>query len=71
MDRFNARGRAKNFSKEQFVLALSYAHAHKVKVYLTLNTLIKNNELYELFISLHSLRRPIPMLVIVQDWGVY
>jgi len=42
---FNARRNAKNFSRDEFVAALSYCHLHGVKVYLTLNTLINDREL--------------------------
>ena len=41
---FNARNSATNFSIEDLESAIDYAHLRNVKVYLTLNTLIKNNE---------------------------
>jgi len=71
LDRFNARGRAKNFSKEQFLQALVYAHSNNVKVYLTLNTLVKNNELDELVDLLAFIEQTDVDAVIIQDWGVY
>ena len=42
---FNARYSAKNFSIEDLEEAINYAHLRNVKVFLTLNTLIKNQEL--------------------------
>lgn len=42
---FNARYSAKNFSLEEFEQAINYAKIRNVKVYLTLNTLIKDDEL--------------------------
>lgn len=42
---FNARYSAKNFSLEELENAIDYAHLRNVKVFLTLNTLIKNDEL--------------------------
>ena len=42
---FNARYSAKNFNLEELEQAINYAHLRNVKVFLTLNTLIKNNEL--------------------------
>ena len=42
---FNARYSAKNFTLEELESAIDYAHLRNVKVFLTLNTLIKNDEL--------------------------
>lgn len=42
---FNARYSAKNFSLEELENAIDYAHLRNVKVFLTLNTLVKNDEL--------------------------
>ena len=42
---FNARYNAKNFSIDELEEAINYAHLRNVKVFLTLNTLIKNEEL--------------------------
>ncbi len=41
---FNARRLAKNFSLEELKDAVFFAHLHGVKVYLTLNTLVRNEE---------------------------
>ena len=42
---FNARRSARNFSDEEFRVAVSYCHLRGVKVYLTLNTLVTDREL--------------------------
>ncbi len=42
---FNARRLAGNFSKDELIKAIQYAHLHNVEVYITLNTLIKNQEI--------------------------
>ncbi len=42
---FNARRLAGNFTQEELQKAVQYAHLHGVKVYLTLNTLVKNQEI--------------------------
>ena len=42
---FNARYSAKNFSIEELNEAIDYAHLRNVKVFLALNTLVKNNEM--------------------------
>jgi len=39
---FNARGRASNFTRPMLQLAVGKAHEKNVKVYITLNILIKN-----------------------------
>ena len=41
---FNARSKADNFSEEQLRLAVSYCHERGVRVYVTLNTLVKTSE---------------------------
>lgn len=41
---FNARSKADNFGKDELRLAVSYCHDRGVRVYLTLNTLIKPSE---------------------------
>lgn len=41
---FNARNSATNFDINELEKAINYAHVRNVKVHLTLNTLIKNNE---------------------------
>ena len=46
---FNARIFAENFSDEELPDAIKYAHAHGVKVYMTLNTLVSDDELGRAF----------------------
>ena len=41
---FGARAFANNFEEEELIEALNYAHLLKKKIYLTLNTLIKESE---------------------------
>ncbi len=49
---FNARVHARNFSLEELTRAVNYCHNQGVKVYLTLNTLVKNSELQHFFDTL-------------------
>src|SRR3989344_2982059 len=42
---FNARRLAGNFTTDDVKKAVQYAHLHNVKIFLTLNTLVKNHEL--------------------------
>lgn len=46
---FNARVNAKNFSLEELGWVVNYCHEHGVRVYLTMNTLVKNDELKKFF----------------------
>lgn len=46
-NKFNARVNGINFSKEELKRAIAYAKLRNVKTYLTLNTLIKNDEFEE------------------------
>ncbi|MCX7694973.1 MAG: DUF3656 domain-containing protein [Caloramator sp.] len=42
---FSARQSAANFDREELVEAVRFCHAYNVKVYVTINTLLKNTEL--------------------------
>ncbi|ALO14146.1 putative protease YhbU precursor [Salinivirga cyanobacteriivorans] len=68
---FNARGRAQNFSWQELATALEIGRQYKVKVYVTLNTVIKNTEIEDLIETLHHLNQLRPDALIIQDWGVY
>ena len=51
---FNARVNAKNFSSGDLGRAVRYCHEQGVKVYLTMNTLVKNSEMQRYFDTLSS-----------------
>lgn len=68
---FNARGRAQNFAPNQLQSLLKESRKSGLKVYLTLNTLIKNNELPKLLDTLYMLSQTTVSSLIIQDWGVY
>ena len=44
---FGARAYARNFTQEELIRAIHTAHIHGKKLYLTVNTLLKNRELKE------------------------
>ena len=44
-DLFGARAYANNFTTEELVEAINYAHLRNCKVFLTVNTLLKNDEI--------------------------
>lgn len=67
---FSARARAKNFTLGQMARMLAYAHNHGRKIYITLNTLVKEQELPQLVETLAELARLRVDGVIVQDMAV-
>lgn len=69
-ERFGARAYAKNFSDEELLSAIDYVHLHGRKLYLTVNTLVKEREFAGLFDYLLPLYRQGLDAVIVQDIGV-
>jgi len=70
LKRFNARERTENFSDEEMSKLIAYAHKHGRKVYVTFNTLIKENELDDAAAELSRLEILRPDALIVQDIGV-
>jgi len=71
LSRFNARGRAKNFNLRELAGLLEIARNKNIRVYITLNTLIRNNELEEILDTLHLISKSSAAAVIIQDWGIY
>lgn len=68
-DKFGARAYAKNFSSDELIDAIDYAHLFGIKVYLTINTLIKDSETSEIYDYLLPLYNAGLDGVIVQDIG--
>ena len=68
---FNARGKATNFSTDNLLAMLKIAKDNGVKIYITLNTVIKNSELSKLIDVLYLLSQTGVSAIIIQDWGVY
>lgn len=68
---FNARNKAANFSFEELRLALLYCHERNVRVYLTMNTLLKDFELNDAFkLSSDAINLGIDG-IIIQDLSLY
>ena len=67
---FNARIKADNFTKEDMQAAVDYAHERNVKVYVTFNTLIKEEELEKAFEYACYLYEIGTDAVILQDMGL-
>lgn len=69
---FGARAYANNLNTEQLKQAIDYVHLHKKSLYLTVNTLLKEDELEEkLYAYLKPLYEQGLDAVIVQDMGVF
>lgn len=68
--RFGARAYADNFSEEELCRAIGYAHLHGCDLYLTVNTLLKDQELEDLGSYLKPYYESGLDGVIVQDLGV-
>lgn len=71
MQQFNARGRARNFNIHQLPTLINKAKEFNAKLYITLNTLIKNKELQQVLDYLQLIEKACPAAIIIQDWGIY
>ena len=69
--RFGARAYADNFTEEELLHCIRYAHLLGRKIYLTVNTLVKESELQELYDYLLPYYKAGLDGVIVQDIGVF
>ena len=68
--RFGARKFAQNFDESELEKAIDYAHLHRVKVYITVNTLIRDDELSDAARYLVKLYEMGADAVLVQDIGL-
>lgn len=67
---FNARRNAGNFDGDALNGAVAYCHARGVKVHVTLNTLVREDEFAALIDAARAVYRSGADAVIVQDFGV-
>jgi len=67
---FGARASANNFTEEEFIEALNVAHIHGRRIFLTLNTLIKEKEWDNIYDFLKPLYEAGLDGVIIQDMGL-
>ncbi len=67
---FSARKNAVNFSNEEILSAVRYAHLHNAKVYVTLNTLVTDSELREVYEFTAFLYNAGVDALIIQDLGI-
>ena len=71
MQKFGARAYSDNFDEETLAEALNYAHLRDVKVYVTMNTIVFEDELCEMREQLAFLNRIGTDALIVQDMAVF
>ena len=69
-EKFGARAYARNFTEDELKEGLDYLHLRGKKLYLTVNTLVKEREIGELWDYLLPLYEAGLDAVIVQDIGV-
>src|SRR6056297_3532437 len=71
LQEFSARAKAKNFSLADLERMLNYAHTRGRRIYVTLNTLVKERELPQLAETLADLESLQVDAVIIQDPAVW
>lgn len=68
--RFSARAYASNFTDEDMEKVVDYCHTYGVKIYVTVNTLIKENEIKDVIAYIGFLYKIGVDALIVQDVGI-
>ena len=67
---FNARNSAANFDQQSLNDAVKYCHARNVKVYVTMNTLVTDNEIPDVINEIKMIAQSSADAVIIQDPAV-
>lgn len=67
---FGARAYASNFDNDEMIEAIEYCHLYGVKIYVTVNTLIKESEIEECLNYIKFLHQSGVDAVIMQDLGM-
>ena len=70
VENFNARRNAENFVSDELSDIVGYLKARNVKSYITLNTLVKDDEISEVLKTVEKIARSGADGVIVQDMGI-
>ena len=68
---FGARAFSKNFTKDEIIKAINYAHLYGVKVYITVNTLIYENEVNDFLEYIEFIHKNNVDAVLIQDLGMF
>ena len=64
---FNARRKAENFAEDDLRKAVAYCHGRGVRVYVTVNTLVRDGELRDLYATVEEVGESGADAVILQD----
>ena len=67
---FSARASAKNFTNDELIWAVNYAHEHDVQVFVTLNTIAYEKEIDSIMEYINFLYQNQVDAVILQDIGL-
>lgn len=70
LDKFSARAYAENFTIDNLKELINFAHLRNVKIYITMNTIIYNNELEEVYKTIDELANINVDALIVQDLAI-
>ena len=68
---FGARAFSKNFTNEELVTAINYAHLYGVKVYVTVNTLVYEDEVSEFLDYVEFIHKNNVDAILIQDLGMF
>lgn len=68
--KFGARAFSKNFSDDEIIDAINYAHLYGSKIYITINTIVYDDEIDELIDYVDFIYKNKVDAVIIQDLGV-
>lgn len=68
--KYGARAYARNFNEEELINAIKYCHLYGVKVYVTVNTLIYENEIEDFIKYIEFIHKNNVDAVIMQDIGM-
>ena len=67
---FGARSYAKNFDEEEIIKAIKLCHLYGVKIYITMNTLIKDIEVEDFIKQVDFIHKNGVDAIIMQDFGM-
>ena len=67
---FGARKFARNFDNEEIIDAINLCHLYGVKIYITMNTLVKDNEVEAFLNQIEYLHKSGVDAIIMQDFGM-
>lgn len=69
-EQFGLRAKARNFSHEQMIEGVEFAHAHGVKVYVTANIIAHNQDIEGVYAYFETLKEVKPDALIIADPGI-